>query len=121
MAEIGLIAPVVGVAGAGIKLSTTLYTFAETVAGHDRLERSPEGAAIGHGQPQARGRAGQALEVAADCEGMTTRHLQGLEHAIARDEGMVEGRDSGLVLVPQPVPDPDLHRSRAYDPGVDEP
>lgn len=32
MAEIGLIASVIGVAGAGIKLSTTLYTFSETVA-----------------------------------------------------------------------------------------
>jgi hypothetical protein len=32
MAEIGLIASVVGVACAGIKLSTTLYTFSETVA-----------------------------------------------------------------------------------------
>ena len=32
MAEIGLIASVVGIAGAGLKLSITLYTFSETVA-----------------------------------------------------------------------------------------
>jgi hypothetical protein len=32
MAEIGLIASVIGIAGAGIKLSITLYTFSETVA-----------------------------------------------------------------------------------------
>jgi hypothetical protein len=32
MAEIGLIASVIGVAGAGLKLSITLYTFSETVA-----------------------------------------------------------------------------------------
>ena len=32
MAELGLIASVIGVAGAGIKLSITLYTFSETVA-----------------------------------------------------------------------------------------
>lgn len=32
MAEIGLIASVVGVACVGVKLSTTLYTFSETVA-----------------------------------------------------------------------------------------
>ena len=32
MAEIGLIASVIGIAGAGLKLSITLYTFSETVA-----------------------------------------------------------------------------------------
>ena len=32
MAELGLIASVIGVAGAGLKLSIPLYTFSETVA-----------------------------------------------------------------------------------------
>ena len=32
MAEVGLIGTIVGIAGAGVKLSITLYTFSETVA-----------------------------------------------------------------------------------------
>jgi hypothetical protein len=32
MAEVGLIASIIGIAGAGIKLSITLYTFSETVS-----------------------------------------------------------------------------------------
>lgn len=36
MAEIGLIASVIQVAGAGLKLSQTLYQYAETVASADR-------------------------------------------------------------------------------------
>ena len=36
MAEIGLIASIVSVAGAGISLSTTLYSFAETVSTADK-------------------------------------------------------------------------------------
>ena len=32
MAELGLVASIIGIAGAGVKLSITLYTFSETVA-----------------------------------------------------------------------------------------
>lgn len=39
MAEVGLIASVIGIAGAGAKLTVTLYTFAETVNSADKSIR----------------------------------------------------------------------------------
>ena len=80
--------------------------FGEAV-GPDHVERRPPQRRPGRdGQPHPRGAAGQALVVAPPAVRLTPVDPQGLEHPVAGQEAVVEGRDAGLVLRHQHAVDP---------------